>query len=460
MLCDKIMYRGQTLLTIYHQGSYYQLQDRHIKESEKIGRYNLTFTEFFVDDTETENIKDWTIKEEGLIEPGSNKNPYGDAACAYIIHYSYANKPSSIYSFKDSQYCLNIPIENLLHISEFVKKYTGIDIESNPMFYGDVFVCKCNEYEYKHNKTNGIIVKNIPANSTIIVHFKNDKMIVSSKIIKIDSETKELEITSDKQWDSHDIEVFNGEELIYFQKNVSYIRRISLKTTVKEKGIAIKLNKIGTKYVIQKEGESQISHIGEPTDEYIEILQKSSWKILKNIKSEKPDDQVLFIKPNELSKATELIGSTIESAIDELWLFDSYFTDMNGIGKNLDWLRIIANCDSSSKNVVFYCNDPSKALNITELKKEIKKDSVLSEMLRKRKNIGIHFYEVKSPIHDRFVLINNHHKFSGLSIGTSLNSLERNHYCISKLSHMASKIIYNELIMWMKDGNVVFDEGV
>lgn len=460
MICDRVTFRGQTLLTIYHQGIDNNALKRYVNRTQKIGRYNLIFIETYVEDKEIENIKDWIYKEEGLLEPGSSKNPYGNAVCAYMYHYGYANKPSCIYSFKNHKYSLKISADDFLCICEFIKKYTGIDIESNPMFCGDVFIFKCNEFNQKCKKNDGIVLENIPANSIVIVHFKNGDLIISSKIVKVEYETDNLEIISDKPWVSHDIEIFNGKELIYFRRDISYIRRISLRTTIKGINKIVKLNNIASEYTIEKDSESHTSHIGEPIDKFMETFQTSAFEIKKFIKSEKPDDQVFFIKPKEISMAMKLIVHALESAQDELWIFDSYFTDKNGIGQILDWLRIVVNCQARFKNIVFYCNDPNKTLNTDEIKSKMEKDEVLSETYRSINKFGIHFYQVKSPIHDRFVLINNNKKFFGLSIGTSFNSLDRNYYCISKLSHSASKIIYNELIQWMKNDNIVSDEEV
>lgn len=458
MICDKVTFKGQVLLTIFHKG-FDDNRKYNIKKSEKIGRYNLIFTETFIED-EKVTIENWSLKEEGLIEPGCSKNPYGDAACAYMIHYSYVNKPSSIYTFKDKKYILKVSIDDFLSICEFIKKYTGMDIKSNPMFGGDIFIFECNECNYKHNRSNGIILENVPANSTIIVHFKKSNAIVSSKILKTEFETEKLDISSDELWNSHDIEIFNENELIYYQKDISYMMNISLQLQIKGNGKRVKLNKIGTEYTIENKGFNETSLIGKPIDEYVEILQDSSQKIINDIKLERPDDQVFFIKPGELYKATKLIGQALESAKDELWLFDSYFTDKNGISKILDWLRIIANCSAKSKNIVFYCTDSNSSLNIREIKSEMNKDSILSGILRNQKGVNIHFYQVKSPIHDRFVLIKNNNEYGGISIGTSFNSLERNHYCISKLTHSASKIIFNELISWLRDGNIISEKEV
>ena len=460
MICDRVKFKGQTLLTIYHQGIDDNVRERCLNRTEKIGRYNLTFIETFIEDTEIWSVNDWVYEEEGLIEPGSSKNPYGDAACAYMYHYIFENKPSCIYTFKNNKYSLKISVDNFLYICEFIKKYTGIDIESNPMFFGDVFIFNCNERNHKCNKNDGIVLENIPANSIVIVHFKNGNSIVFSKIVKIESETKKLEIYSDKPWISHDIEIFSGEQLIFYQRDISYIRRMSLRTAIRGMDKIIKLNKIASEYTMTNDGVSHTTHIGESIDESLGILQTSASEIQRYVNSERPDDQVFFIKPKEISIAMKLIGNALESAQDEMWIFDSYFTDINGISKILDWLHIVVNCRAKSKNIVFYCKASKKALYIDELKSEMEKDRNLNEVLRNKKSFGIHFYQVKSPIHDRFVLINNNQEYSGLSIGTSLNSLDRNHYCISKLSHSSSKKIYEELILWIKDGNIISDEEV
>ena len=135
-------------------------------------------------------------------------------------------------------------------------------------------------------------------------------------------------------------------------------------------------------------------------------------------------------------------------------------TDKNGISSILDWLRIVSKCPSKEKNLVFCCSNPDRALDINELICEIEKDSILKEMIRLKGDIGIHFYQAKSPIHDRFVLFKNVDTYGGINIGTSINSLERNHYCISKLSNSAAKIILCELTDWLFNGNIISDKGV
>ena len=97
---------------------------------------------------------------------------------------------------------------------------------------GDIFIFKCYECNYKCVQNNSIVLENLPDNSTVIIHFKNDDLIVSSKIIKIDSATKELVVASDKFWNSHDIEIFIGDKTIYLQKDISYSSVLSLTTVL------------------------------------------------------------------------------------------------------------------------------------------------------------------------------------------------------------------------------------
>ncbi len=460
MICDKIIYRGQTVLTLFHIGLDKDVSKRKIEKTEKLGRYNLSFTETVVEDEEIENIKDWITKEEGLISPGESINPYGDGACAKIIHYRYLNKPSSIFKLVDNSFRLKITVEEYLAICEFANKYVGIDIKTNPMICGDVFVCKCYQRNYSCSKENSIVLENIPADSTVIVRFKKGKLLVSSKKTEIEESQEKLEIQPNCLWDSHDIEIYHNKELVYYQNDICYVRHIFLNTKIYEPGKRVKLQKIGTEYIIEKDSNGRETHIGEKINEYDQILTDSFSAINKQIKEENPDDKVFFIKPGELDKATELIGKILEVAKDEIWIFDSYFSDKNGISSNLDWLRIIAYCPANKKNIVFYCSAPDKALNTTELINEIKKDSVLNEMLRIKGHIGIHFYQAKSPIHDRFVLYTDGNSYGGINIGTSFNSLERNHYCISKLSHSAAKIILYELTDWLNDGMLLANEEV
>lgn len=457
MICDKVFFKGQAIITIYHQGVDDTL-NRRLKRTEKIGRYNLIFTETVVDDNEIDSIVGWNYTEEGLLEPSLNINPYRDAACARMRHFIYLTKPDCMFRF-DKQYSLKISVKAFLFICEFIEKYLGMKLQAAPMLFGDVFVFMPNEKIVNHNKENGLIIKNIPADSTVITHFKNKNIIVYSKKEYVSSDAESIEIKPNVEWHMFDIEIFNGDKLIYYKRDASFIMEVNIGFNIKGEGKRIKQSKNGFDYIMNGDGDAETIRIGERKEEK-ELLSNSSLNIIKIIKMESPDDQVFFIKPGEINLAKKIIGQVLESAQEELWIFDSYFTDRDDILKNLDWLRIIVNCKAKNKNIVFYQKDSSHALNIEEMKEKMEKDTVLQEIQRSRGKFGVHFYQEKQPIHDRFVVAVEKGEYKGLSIGTSFNSLDRNHYCISKLKPSAAKLIFEELKDWLNDKHVVSDKEV
>jgi len=97
----------------------------------------------------------------------------------------------------------------------------------------------------------------------------------------------------------------------------------------------------------------------------------------------------------------------------------------------------------------------SKIPNIQE--RLIRKN--LNTIIRTRKTLGIHLYQTRMPIHDRFILTESDNINSGLAMGTSFNSLGNHHYCIYKLGHSTTQIIWNELESWIKCENNLVKDG-
>jgi len=458
MICDKITYGGQTLLTIYHQGFDDEIGTRSLKTIKEIGSYNLVFTEKKVKDDIVDNITDWSVKEEGFLTPSASLNPYTNDACAYMTHFRFASKPSRLFKFCKNRYHLNITIDNLMEINKFIKKYTGLSIEKNPMLYGDIFVFKNQILDYHTNELDEIMVKDLPKGATAIVKFKKSDIIVSTKITKTASNAEEIVIKSDKPWEHFDIEMYENDELLYLKKDVTYIRHIQMNLQMSGIGKRVKLNKIGDSYTIEK-NNNIISNIGNPLDSFEEMMNSSTSEILKYLNAAKPNNQIVFIRPGELEKAIDLIGNVMQKANDVIWVFDSYFTDINDIRGMIDWIRILTNCKAPSKNLVFFCKSSDKALDLEGLKKEIRKDSVLNTIIRTRKTLGIHLYQTRMPIHDRFILTESDNINSGLAMGTSFNSLGNHHYCIYKLGHSTTQTIWNELESWMRSKNNLVKDG-
>lgn len=450
MVCDKIIFGGKTILKVYHT-DFSDIHTRKIICDRKFGRFNLEFHECTVPDDDIQKISGWISKEEGLLEPGVFPNPYGDRACTSMVHYIYDEKPTCLFKNKEDSYSLKISIQDFIAIAEFTEKYTGVKVQSEPMVYGDTFVFGFCDLDIKANEHNGITIKNIPSNATLSVVFKNNDIVVHSDIVNPQN-NECIEINCDVEWNNHDLYMYVDDKLIYSRKNLFYFRNFSLKTQLSTNK-TIPLRKIADEYVIKEYSSETISSKPEQSINSLDVINKANRAIIKLIDDEKPDKQILFISPGEFNKAMIFIGETLESAKGELWIFDPYFTDSEGLLKALDWLRIIVNCNAGNKNIVFFSKDPNKCLEINDLRKEINKDANLQDIVRRKKQLGICFHQTKSPIHDRFILVRNGVSYGGMILGTSFNSLDSNHYCLTKLSGNSAKTIYTELTDWLNSGN-------
>ena len=454
MICNEIILGGTSILKIYHK-DFNDASDRKILHNKKIGRFNLEFRQYNVSDKQLENISGFISKHEGLLQPNICPNPYGDRVCATMTHYVFDEKPSKIFKTKEDTYALKISIQDFIEITEFTEKYTGIKIKNEPMLFGDILVFSFCNIDIKATKNNGITVSNISANATnIAVCFKNNDLIVHGELAPIPLGSSHIDINCKEKWNNHDICIFENEKLVYLSGNLSYFMGFNIGvriSTDKE----IPLNTIGDKYRISEYSSETISSSAKKADAPTELIQRAKQQVIRLIENEKIDTQITFIQPGEMDKALGLIGKTLESAKYDLWIYDAYFTDKTEISKSLDWLKIIANCKANNKNIVFFTRDVDKCLDIAGIQNEIDNDSYLQDIIRINGKLGISFHQTKSPIHDRFILIQNQSSFDGLIIGTSFNSLDRNHYCLIKLTGNSAKNIFTELQNWLKASNII-----
>lgn len=460
MVCDKIIYGGQVLLTLYHHG-FTAPRVRRIKE--KVGRFNLIFEETECPDDDILIPEGWYIKEEGLTYQDSPMNPYSSEACAHVEHYCYALKPSKLFRMvpSKSKYNLNIPPESFLKIEEFVKQYTGFPIDKNSMYYGDVFVYRPHLRCYHAKQSEGIVVENLPENAMAVVRFQNNSLVVASKIVRTMEPAESIEILAGVPWNSHDIEIYVADQLVFYQKDISYMRKLCLTLNISGGKEKVRLDKIADDYQIDRPSSVETINIGFNPNSIEETLSQSEHAIQQELDTERADPSCTFICPGKMDLAMKLIGKTMESALDRLWIFDPYFTDPNGLNRVVDWLRIIVRCRAKEKNIVFFTKKTEHDSSMDRLVESIQTDHELKRLMHDGKKLGLHLYQTSSPIHDRFVLTESEDDgFSGLALGTSFNSLDKNHYCIFRLRSGAAKMIWSELRDWMEDGNIVVEKEI
>ena len=125
--------------------------------------------------------------------------------------------------------------------------------------------------------------------------------------------------------------------------------------------------------------------------------------------------------------------------------------------KMTDWLRLSANCPAPQTNIVFYSRQAAGTYSPKELKQLCRQDYKIQNAFDTDHQKKLCFLQTSSPIHDRFFIARTGNDYSGLSIGTSLNSLDRNFYCIQRLPHKSAKEILKTICNWLPD-NLIDEE--
>lgn len=455
MIKNTITYKNKIILTLYHQD--FPNENLTLKRSKKehIKKNWIIFTEEYVPDDEWNKLTGYAWEERALLIPKEKYNPYYEKACANMIHRIYPNKPSVIWKTDGS----TISEDDLGEMLAFIQKYTGMDIKEHPVFLGDVFLFSPSEFEYHSNEENSIIFHKLKAGMKIIVHFKNQHNILQSKTIDIATDTDELEVTAECNWNNHDVEIYKNNSLIYMNEDISYIRCMNLSYSIVGRKKRIPLTTLQEYYELEQQKDFEKSIIGTPPEPVQESLDEINRTRVRKMNNLKVSDKFLFVQPGERSVAMKKITDIIFRATDELWLIDSYFADKgSGLQQMTDWLRLIVNSYAVSKNIIFYCSNENKALNATQLKNHMKNDPIILNTIKSRQTEGIQLFQTKLAIHDRFLIIRNADEYLGLSIGTSFNSLNTNHYCIHVLAHKEAKEVLKILYDWMKINVIAREE--
>ena len=191
--------------------------------------------------------------------------------------------------------------------------------------------------------------------------------------------------------------------------------------------------------------------VGDRGEQLDDRLRKRNYALTKSLSKAKSSEKMIFIGPGEQERAYARIQKELFSEADELWLFDSYFTDRNhGNLQMLDWLRLITHADTGEKHIVFYSRDEEHAYTADGLRQLALSDPIIAEAIREKKQ-KLELIQTDEAIHDRFLILKKEELYHGLSIGTSLNSLEHNFYMITQMEHAEAKSVVDRMASWLQD---------
>jgi hypothetical protein len=440
------------IMTVYHKGFDDYPVDRKISKSKTINGYKLIFHEEYLDSIDAEKI---VFEEQitGFLDCENKKNPYSNYCCDYTEFINY-NKKNIIDEFLNDKNTFN-------KISDFIKKWTGLDLEKCPFLINNFIIynpksfhldIRLDDSESKDRvKLN--IIKNKYEDLFYLVKFKINNLVVDTKIYNQENKI----ISSNKEWNLIDLEVYTvkKQELIYANYDISFIRSINISMNL--------VSKAGTKKMNSKSREVDLKHyssepikIGETTD----IKEITNYLYNEKVIAEQFKEKTLFefLTENEYEKALDILQDIADSSTyDELWIFDPYAIhyDIPGGKKRLeDVYSVLANTISLKKYIIYRgkCNGNS---DVSYQKEDYEDEFTnfltsidnLEEIVNNSRfeKLNFTFKGTRKKFHDRFIFLKNDDILKGYLLGASINYFGENYSLIMELKERKAKYIFKEL---------------
>lgn len=445
MICDKIIFDNETIITIYHSGFSDEKNTNKKKISDTIDGKEITFLEYY--EPSDKALNDENLFEKGFLDTKSKYNVYRDGSnCAKYKRFS-GELPCSIYDLTENTPKLKLSLEHLDMIFEFIKKYTNLDMAQDITLFGDILVLEPRKLTIKsENECQIISFENLETDMLITVNFYNNNATITLSIVETICASGTFKIEAPKDWSYIDISVFKDNKLYYKNSCVSFIKDFVLNTSMTSTK-NIQLKKFGLEETITTNYTEKI-RVGNNTS-YKKSNNDKLHNIQKQINIYYENKRIIFFKPNEEKKVLKELSSIFSNAKDELWIIDSYFSYNNKIGYPQDILKLIIESSAKSKYVVFFSNNESE---IENLDKSLLNDEEINRILTYKK-LNISFKQTNMAIHDRFIISKSQDSVSVYAIGTSFNSLVNNYYCLIKLGNADSQLIYDKLKDLIMDKN-------
>lgn len=445
MICDKIIFDNETIITIYHSGFSDEKNTNKKKISDTIDGKEITFLEYY--EPSDKALNDENLFEKGFLDTKSKYNVYRDGSnCAKYKRFS-GELPCSIYDLTENTPKLKLSLGHLDMIFEFIKKYTNLDMAQDITLFGDILVLEPRKLTIKsENECQIISFENLETDMLITVNFYNSNATITLSIVETICASGTFKIEAPKDWSYIDISVFKDNKLYYKNSCVSFIKDFVLNTSMTSTK-NIQLKKFGLEETITTNYTEKI-RVGNNTS-YKKSNNDKLHNIQKQINIYYENKRIIFFKPNEEKKVLKELSSIFSNAKDELWIIDSYFSYNNKIGYPQDILKLIIESSAKSKYVVFFSNNESE---IENLDKSLLNDEEINRILTYKK-LNISFKQTNMAIHDRFIISKSQDSVSVYAIGTSFNSLVNNYYCLIKLGDADSQLIYDKLKDLIMDKN-------
>ncbi len=433
MIIQEFYYDDKIFLTIVHENTDECIKNRNIDDSVDIDEHSISFNEYSVDEFNLDD-NDFDLFIEGFLDCNNEKNPYKDYSTFYkeFVNLNHVNP------FEDNSPILPLKEYNIL--SNFIKEYTNYNFTKysfgNVLFFSPIKI----KTEYYLDNPPYVKITGNDVKGNVYVKFKVNEVILESHIIEDIADGQK--IFSKYDWNNCEIEIYDGEELLY-KIHHNLTRNIDLKINMNTENYKVNLNKSKKQFSLSPSNyESFTNNEIKPLEFISSFLtdEKNFYSNFINVE----EDKCTFLRKNEREKAYELFDDILKNS-GEIWIFDPYFFDKKHDDFSVikDFLMFLINNDYE-KHIVF-----SKYVSSFE----IFKNQLNSSELAFFKDFGfskVNFIESQEHFHDRFIFFVSKNKIDGFQLGTSINSFGENYSNIVKLSpycgHYIFKILMEDIV--------------
>ena len=105
----------------------------------------------------------------------------------------------------------------------------------------------------------------------------------------------------------------------------------------------------------------------------------------------------------------------------------------------VDWMRLLRGSPAKNIYAIYYRNAADEnTMTLAQAKQLLSADWPLSQQLRRNPR-SLHLIGLNEYIHDRLLLCREGTRFTGLALGSSINSLDSNYLCIHPLTPLFSQ---------------------
>lgn len=440
MIKQQFFYNEDEILRLYHKGFDDYPRNRMLEQEEDVTGGAVILREGWIDNLEGEVIS-YDHEVSGFLPSNDDKNPYTTYCCDYKEFITMHKK-----FLEDGR--IQNP-ETFREISDFIKKWSGFDLKKVPFSYHNVLIFTPTEInvEKKLSKENDgnislKIIENKHGDLTCIAKFKQDHIIVDSKVMAVSGD---IQIETDKTWNSMDLEFFAKDRLVYAYYDLSFMKSIHIDMAMTTKQVKMSLEH-AKKTITLEQSVSEPITVGERvnTNEltsyyYQEQLLKRSLTIGKRFD---------FLTKGQYEYGLEIFESIASTrGYQEMWIFDPYFITYDisgGMARLNDIIKVLAKNLNLKKKIVFEGKKEDVQDKFIEFQKAIQ--NTVTYLQKRDVTLNFEFIGTKEHFHDRFIFLKGESGLKSFQLGTSFNSFGDNYSTIIELDSFDGKKVFQTLI--------------